>query len=106
MTKDNEKKGLQKRLKQLQSKRESLSSESEAIYSELASSPGGDGKPVGIHSPLVDDEGYPRADIDVYRVRDLRKRWHEIQNDIKSIMKDLEKYLVQLASLDGTVSCS
>ena len=34
----------------------------------------GQQKGVGIDGPLVDEEGYPRADIDVYAVRHARHR--------------------------------
>ena len=101
---ENKRKALQQTLKLLQSKREALSSEAEAIHSELASLSVGEGRPVDMHSPLVDDEGYPLAGIDLYRVRNLRRRWNEIQNDVKFIMKELEKNLIQLASLDRNVS--
>lgn len=41
---------------------------------------------VGMHSPLVDNEGYPRNDIDVYRVRHARNR----------ILCKYFKYLIKL----------
>ena len=34
---------------------------------------------VGMHSPLIDAEGFPRADIDVHQVRVLRNRIHRKQ---------------------------
>lgn len=100
---NDDKKALQQKLKSLQSKREDLSLESKAIHSELTSSPGDGVEPIGIDTPLVDKEGYPRNDVDIYRARDLRRRWHEIQNDLQSIMNELETKLVQLAAFDRNV---
>lgn len=54
--------------------RDKLEAEAEAITSELES-PGPNGAPPAkIKAPLVDNEGYPRADIDVHRARLLRHR--------------------------------
>ena len=57
------------------------------------------GAPIGIDSPLVDKEGYPRADIDIYRARTLRKRFKEIQTDHKTLDKQIELGLVEIAAL-------
>jgi len=77
-------------LKQLQSRREALEIEADAIYSELTS-PGANGSaPAGIKEPLVDAEGYPRGDIDIYRVRELRNRLSSINVDHKEIMGKIE----------------
>lgn len=54
---------------------------------------------MGIDSPLVDNEGYPRADIDVYRARTLRKRFHEIQNDHKALVHKIDMGLVEITAL-------
>ncbi|EED92167.1 predicted protein, partial [Thalassiosira pseudonana CCMP1335] len=56
------------------------------------------GDPMGIDSPLVDNEGYPRADIDVYRARTLRKRFHEIQNDHKALVHKIDIGLVEITA--------
>jgi 26S proteasome regulatory subunit N4 len=85
-------------LKKLQSQREALEIEADAIHAELTQ-PGPAGqKPAGIKDPLVDDEGYPRNDIDIYRVRDQRKRLAVINTDYKEIMKKIEEGLVNLHS--------
>ena len=54
---------------------------------------------MGIDTPLVDSEGYPRGDIDVFRARTLRKRFIEIQNDHKSLTRKIEKGLVELQAI-------
>ena len=55
--------------------------------------------PMGIDTPLVDNEGYPRSDIDIYRARTLRKRYHEIITDCKDLDRRMERGLVELTSL-------
>ncbi|XP_069475692.1 26S proteasome non-ATPase regulatory subunit 9 isoform X1 [Ambystoma mexicanum] len=55
-----------------------------------------DQKSVGLTGPLVDDEGYPRADIDVYQVRTARHNIACLQNDHKEIMKEIEEALHRL----------
>jgi len=55
--------------------------------------------PIGIDTPLVDSEGYPRSDIDVYRARTLRKRFHEIKTDYKVLERRIERGLLELTAL-------
>jgi hypothetical protein len=78
-------------------KRKNLEAEASAITDELTKSI--DGKePMGVSTPLVDKEGYPRADIDVYRARHLRKRLNEIRFDHAAIMKKIEENVSQHVS--------
>ncbi|XP_047035686.1 26S proteasome non-ATPase regulatory subunit 9 [Helicoverpa zea] len=51
---------------------------------------------VGMDDPLVDSEGFPRNDIDVYKVRHARHRIICLQNDHKSLMKLIEKGLAEV----------
>eukprot|EP00546_Thalassionema_frauenfeldii_P003586 CAMPEP_0178935122 /NCGR_PEP_ID=MMETSP0786-20121207/24323_1 /TAXON_ID=186022 /ORGANISM="Thalassionema frauenfeldii, Strain CCMP 1798" /LENGTH=255 /DNA_ID=CAMNT_0020613141 /DNA_START=8 /DNA_END=775 /DNA_ORIENTATION=+ len=74
-------------LKLLDEKRQALEVEAEAIVLELQSEQHGR---VGMEKPLVDAEGYPLADIDIYRIRSLRSRWNQIQTDHKQLMKQME----------------
>lgn len=48
---------------------------------------------VGMNDPLVDSNGFPRNDIDVYRVRHARHRIICLQNDHKGVMKQIEQGL-------------
>lgn len=57
------------------------------------------GPPMGIDAPLVDAEGFPRGDIDVYRARTLRKRFKEVQTDLRSLDERLERGLLEVAAL-------
>lgn len=42
---------------------------------------------------LVDESGFPRNDIDVYQVRHARHQIICLQNDLKSLMKQIEQGL-------------
>ena len=94
---------LRKSLGQLDVQRQSLEMEAEAIVSELTSKPENGGEPMGIDTPLVDREGYPRADIDLYRTRDLRHRLAVIRTDHKDLMKKIEGVLAQIAVLQVSI---
>ncbi|NXG61460.1 PSMD9 ATPase, partial [Hemiprocne comata] len=53
-------------------------------------------KGVGMNEPLVDAEGFPRDDIDLYQVRTARHNIICLQNDHKALMKQVEEALHQL----------
>jgi 26S proteasome regulatory subunit N4 len=85
-----------RKLLELQAQRDALEMEAEAIVSEL-NSPGSKGEPaVGVKGSLVDKDGFPRADVDVYRARTLRHRLAVISTDHKALMKDIESALRDL----------
>ena len=48
---------------------------------------------VTMQSPLVDVEGFPRADIDIYAVRGARVRIIELRNDLKAVVDAIGKAL-------------
>jgi len=48
---------------------------------------------IGMTEPLVDAEGYPRNDIDVYQVRHARHKIICLQNDFKSVTKEIDEKL-------------
>jgi len=50
----------------------------------------------GAHSPLVDEEGFPLSDIDLYAVRNSRYELSCAQNDHCALMKKLEEGLYAL----------
>jgi hypothetical protein len=88
-----------KALATLDVKRKALETEMDAIVSELKSK-GPDGQPpMGVDTPLTDQDGYPRADIDVYRARTLRQRLNVIRTDHKALMKDVEQGLIKVPAL-------
>lgn len=43
-----------------------------------------------MNDPLVDADGYPRNDIDVHQVRNARHQIICLQNDVKSLLKQIE----------------
>ncbi|XP_066510535.1 26S proteasome non-ATPase regulatory subunit 9-like [Hoplias malabaricus] len=51
---------------------------------------------VGMHAPLVDVEGYPRADVDLVQIRTARHSISCLQNDHKAIMVEIEEALHKL----------
>ncbi|RQM15883.1 hypothetical protein DD237_005538 [Peronospora effusa] len=71
--------------------KQALEEEIEAIATELTSE-----KNPGLHGSLVDAEGFPRADIDVYRIRQLRHSMARKQTDHHLIMKKIEELLPQV----------
>ncbi|XP_073169469.1 26S proteasome non-ATPase regulatory subunit 9 isoform X2 [Lepidochelys kempii] len=99
-------------VQELVRRKDELEAQIKACYAVL------EGKGVGMNEPLVDAEGYPRADVDVYQVRAAR---HNVickqfcpekssfagaernegdnaclQNDHKALMLQVEKALHQL----------
>lgn len=50
---------------------------------------------VGMDEPLVDNEGFPLASVDVYQVRHARQLIICKQNDYKAIMKQIEQGIAQ-----------
>ncbi|KAI8328499.1 hypothetical protein BC941DRAFT_406517 [Chlamydoabsidia padenii] len=51
---------------------------------------------VGMDEPLIDQEGYPRADIDVAAIRHARNQVYRLRNDHKKVMADIETVLHSL----------
>ena len=62
-----------------------------------------------MQTPLVDSDGFPRADIDIYAVRGARVRIIELRNDLKEVTDAIGKALERIydpgsqASSDGTI---
>jgi len=50
----------------------------------------------GVSESLIDSEGFPRADIDIYAVRKARNELACAQTDHKAAMKDIEQRLYAL----------
>lgn len=71
----------------LMSRKESIEAELDAQVSILRANNS------TLHSPLVDNEGFPRDDLDIYQVRNARVRIIELRNDLKAIITDIAKAL-------------
>ena len=67
----------------LMSRKDALEAEMEAQLSILQSNS------VTMDTPLVDPEGFPRADIDVWAVRHARVRIIQLKNDHKALMDNM-----------------
>jgi 26S proteasome non-ATPase regulatory subunit 9 len=46
-----------------------------------------------LRSPLLDQDGFPRADIDIYAVRGARVRIIELRNDLEAVINAIAKAL-------------
>jgi 26S proteasome non-ATPase regulatory subunit 9 len=92
-------KALRKVLATMDVQRKAMENEADAIYLELTTPPEEGLEPMGVDTPLVDNEGYPRGDIDVYRARTLRNRFRVLQTDHREISGKIEALLLQLAAL-------
>ncbi|XP_047617567.1 26S proteasome non-ATPase regulatory subunit 9 [Phacochoerus africanus] len=76
-------------------RKEEIEAQIKANYDVLESQKG-----VGMNEPLVDCEGYPRSDVDLYQVRTARHNIVCLQNDHKAVMKQVEEALHQLHARD------
>lgn len=76
-------------------RKEEIEEQIKANYDVLESQKG-----IGMSEPLVDCEGYPRADVDLYQVRTARHNIICLQNDHKAVMKQVEEALHQLHARD------
>ena len=84
------------KLKELSAQREVLEAEAAIIAEELNGvGPNGE-PPAGVKGPVVDKEGYPRADIDLYNVMAKRNRLACINTDHKILMKRIEELLISI----------
>ena len=81
------------RLNRLVAQRDALELEADAIASELNSPGVNNEPPAGIKTPLIDKEGFPRGDIDLFNVRAKRQRLAVINTDHKALMSEIEKTL-------------
>ncbi|KAJ1605475.1 PDZ domain-containing p27 like 26S proteasomal subunit [Cryptosporidium canis] len=56
------------------------------------------GPDVGISGKLIDSEGFPRSDIDIYAVRRARNRIAILNTDYSMVMKEIEEKLFDIHS--------
>ncbi|XP_785837.1 26S proteasome non-ATPase regulatory subunit 9 [Strongylocentrotus purpuratus] len=76
-------------------KKDEMEAEIKALFEVLESQSG-----VGMTGPLIDEEGYPRNDIDVYSVRTARHEIICLQNDHKALMVEIEQALHTLHGIE------
>jgi len=51
---------------------------------------------IDMKTPLVDSEGFPRADVDIYAVRKARVRIIELRNDLRDVVDEIAKALEEV----------
>jgi 26S proteasome non-ATPase regulatory subunit 9 len=68
---------------------------------------------VGMKTPLIDDQGYPRADIDVYAIRNTRATLIPLYNDLDFKLKEIETALhlvhatpAEFVNIEGAIPTS
>jgi 26S proteasome non-ATPase regulatory subunit 9 len=57
-----------------------------------------------MQTPLVDREGFPRADMDIWAVRTARVRIMELRNDLRDVMDAIGKALERIYDPSLTVT--
>ncbi|RMZ55057.1 hypothetical protein APUTEX25_005683, partial [Auxenochlorella protothecoides] len=77
-------------LKALQSRKEELEAEIATCSYRLQNSG------VGLHAPLVDAEGFPRADLDIPSIRAGRQKVRVLSHDLEELTREME---IQLHAL-------
>lgn len=97
----NETDGVKNQLLELDKKREVMEKEMIMIVDLLENM---NGNP-GVKGSMIDDEGFPRADVDIFEVRKLRNRHACLQTDHKQLMKELEQKLYSLHSVYSANGC-
>ncbi|CAF0749694.1 unnamed protein product [Brachionus calyciflorus] len=55
-------------------------------------------KNIGMTGELVDKEGYPRSDIDIYKVRLARQQINRLRNDYNALLVEIEQELINIHS--------
>lgn len=69
---------LNKELDMLTAQKDIIEVESDAIFSELTNIGPNQQPTAGLTDSLIDDEGFPRGDIDIYNVKNKRRRLREL----------------------------
>ena len=90
---------MRARLMTLESRKKELEKELTDIYEFLSTPTATCPKPPGVKGPLVDEEGFPRNDIDVHAVRTLRHKRALLQTDYSKLMKEIEDGLHRIHQL-------
>jgi 26S proteasome non-ATPase regulatory subunit 9 len=81
--------------KQLMAKKELIEEEMASITKELTTSG------AGLSGTLIDNQGFPRGDIDVHQTLILRNRLNCLITDHKVLMKELESRIYEVFAVDS-----
>jgi len=87
-------------VKSLMARKDALESQLETQSSILR------GNSCTMNTPLVDADGFPRDDIDIYAVRGARVRIIELRNDLEAVMNDIGKALEAVYDVNLTTAAS
>uniref|UniRef100_A0A8C7CWC4 26S proteasome non-ATPase regulatory subunit 9 n=2 Tax=Oncorhynchus kisutch TaxID=8019 RepID=A0A8C7CWC4_ONCKI len=90
MTEENNGNSTMEAVQSLIKKKDNIEEQIKAYYDVL------EDQGVGMEGPLVDAEGFPRADVNVYQIRTARHSISCLQNDHKAIMVEIEEALHRL----------
>ena len=84
----------------LDAERQTMEDEMEALVASLQSTP------VGLKGSVIDDEGFPRSDIDIIQIRKWRQRLDIVSNDHKALMRTIETtiHAIHGAASDGATT--
>ncbi|KAG7528100.1 hypothetical protein FFLO_06414 [Filobasidium floriforme] len=85
------------RARQLMQEKENIEAEIDAYRSQLEQ------QNVTMTTPLVDPEGFPRADIDVYAVRHARVSLNRLRNDHRDVVDRLGRVLEEVYAIGAVV---
>jgi len=81
---------LRSQIRQLVSQKVSIEVELEAISTTSA-----------LGENLVDKDGFPRDDLNVYEIRQSRQRQTQLINDHKTILAKIEKLMYEIHAQEG-----
>ena len=88
------KKELREQLLKLNTSRNKIESDIKE-YMEVLKTQG-----VDMKEPLVDTEGFPRNDVDVYTIRTARNKIITLENDCRDVMRQIERKLQEFHAIN------
>ncbi|GAA5852264.1 hypothetical protein JCM9279_002482 [Rhodotorula babjevae] len=80
---------VQSEVRRLTTLRDSLDAQLDVYFDVLKTNN------IDMHAPLVDNEGFPRSDIDVAGVRTARVSIIRLRNDLKDVQRDMEHVVLR-----------
>eukprot|EP01068_Selenidium_serpulae_P018454 Selendium_serpulae@DN6457_c0_g4_i1.p2 len=86
-------------MKELMEQRAALEKEIAELTEQLSNAKGNP----GVRGPLVDGEGFPRSDVEIYEVREARHRLAVLNTDHCAAMRVIEQRLEELHAQHGAV---
>ena len=100
---EQEQESLKEKLLEMNRSREAMESDIKDIV-DFLQSPQPSGAIPGLKGNLVDEEGFPRADMDIHMIRIQRNRLAHLQTDHSGKMKEIEAMLKELQKVFQSLS--